>query len=392
MLVLGCSDPAEPSADDSTTDGSTTSVTDDTEDAPSSSGPGGESSSDGSQDDSSGEPPPVVDCTDACADTTDAAGVAICYACRCRQAMDGWLPSHEELQCSQADEIVIYRADLSGAAPELVPVDEAAPADCANPSLLTWSCQAGSRLGRIEHDDVSVRWICRDPYDAGGERRYADVGSILHNRRTGATCWFDDNDEVTGEDDFPDLDLEHAGEANLALYLDNFYYTEGDYCTECHDNDPFIYTPYLRSLEWLTGTYALGPYALVRPDGVSAAVSEAAGTQHLVGEEVAPCTQCHRISSAGSCDFLVSDSMGLVKEPETYEPAILDATDPESPAWTLAYWMPGTTPLRPEVPPMAALDDWLGLYAAARDRIVQCCEDPGVDGPGCTWEPIPGGG
>jgi hypothetical protein len=50
--------------------------------------------------------------------------------------------------------------------------------------------------------------------------------------------------------------------------------------------------------------------------------------------------------------------MGLIEDPDTDEPAILDATDPGGPAWTLAYWMPGS---------------------------------PGVDGPGCTWEPIPAG-
>ena len=41
------------------------------------------------------------------------------------------------------------------------------------------------------------------------------------------------------------------------------------------------------------------------------------------------------------------------------------------------------------LPKLKSLDEWLALYGAARDKIVECCGDPGVDSAGCVWEPIP---
>src|SRR5690606_29871452 len=70
---------------------------------------GASSSSDGGSDDetlegnSSGEtdaPPTTDPCADACLDLATPEGGALCHSCRCKIALDDWLPSTDELQCS----------------------------------------------------------------------------------------------------------------------------------------------------------------------------------------------------------------------------------------------------------------------------------------------------
>lgn len=323
--------------------------------------------------------PPVDACDDSCADTTSDPGKALCYACRCKAAFDDWLPSREELQCSNAAPIVAYQADLSTPEATLVPAPFAATS-CANTSLFTGSCTQGSKVGQLAHDDVMVRWICRDPYlDVDGRVLYADVGIVGQNVRTGVACFWDDVDDVTHEDDMPPLDLHAASVEERARWDETFYYTEGDNCTPCHDADPFVYTPYLQSTPWTSVAAAKGPYSLLGLDGSL----RATGLVHLVSPRAVACTSCHRLGSEKSCTTLAPDALGAAKDP-TYEQAILDAAQPGSPHWRLAYWMPETTPV-------ADFAQWEALFADARAHILACCEAPGENAGDCEWAPIPGG-
>ena len=203
------------------------------------------------------------------------------------------------------------------------------------------------------------------------------MGAILYNARTGASCWFDDVDAVTTDDNVPDLDLMEAGEDNLAQFVERFYFTDGDSCTrDCHDADPFLYTPFFAGIEWQNGPHALGPHTRVALDGSLAPID----ATHLVSPEVVACRACHRLGSAGGCDFLSPDAMGDAKT-AVHDPAIIDAMDPSSPDWSLAYWMPNV--------PISSLDQWMDMYGAAKERLTECCANPGVDSASCDWEPIP---
>src|SRR5690606_13264759 len=128
---------------------------------------GASSSSDGGSDDetlegnSSGEtdaPPTTDPCADACLDLATPEGGALCHSCRCKIALDDWLPSTDELQCSHGEPIVTCHAELSETDYTLVPTAPGAT-HCANPSLLTGSCRQGSTLGQLTHGDVSMAWI-----------------------------------------------------------------------------------------------------------------------------------------------------------------------------------------------------------------------------------------
>ena len=328
-------------------------------------------------DESTGEPAPDA-CADACTETGSDGGAALCHACRCKVAFDDWLPPVEELQCANAEPIVTYHALLSETDFTLEPT-EPGVIRCANPSLLTGSCRQGSKLGHLTHDDVSVYWICRDPYlEVDGRVLYHDMAVIGHNARTGATCFWDDVDDVVHEDDAPPLDLAEASEQERARSIEWFGYSDGSNCITCHDHDPFIYTPYLQSTTWSSIAADKGPYHAVDLDG-SARPTDVA---HLVSAPAAPCTSCHRLGSNETCSFFAPDTLGDLKI-NAHESEVHDATDPNSPHWRLAYWMPGGT---------HAFDDfaqWDATYGEAREHILRCCENPGVDGDGCEWAPVP---
>ena len=324
-----------------------------------------------------------IDCSPFCVADPSDADVARCYACRCKDAMDGWLPSPEELQCANGAPIEVYTADASGA---LTRVDEEV-STCANPTLLYGTCAPGGTLGQLTHGDVSVRWICRRntfrPDHDDPAAPFEDVGAILYNRRTGASCWFDDMDG-TGlhQTNWPNMDLT-APDADLEAWTSLFYHTNGDGCVGCHDNDPFLYTPYLQSVSWETGAWTTGPFHLLKPDGGQSLT----GNRALISPEAAACTSCHRITSGATCSSWAPDSVGLSKGGGVQDIVAQAANDPESPLWRLGTWMPP----EPGDDPHA----WETRYRSAVDHITACCRRPGEDQPAtdkqpaCVWADVP---
>ncbi|MBL4683058.1 MAG: hypothetical protein JKY37_00600 [Nannocystaceae bacterium] len=327
---------------------------------------------------STGEPEPADPCVESCADIESEAGIAMCHSCRCKVALDDWLPTVEELQCKNAESIITYHAALSDAEYVLEPSTPAAT-HCANPSLLTGSCRQGSKLGHIRHGDAELYWVCRDPYlEVDGAVVYEDMAVIGHNVRTGATCFWDDVNDVIHDDDAPPIDMLDATEDERARFVALFGYHDGSSCVTCHDHDPFLYTPYLRSTTWDSIAADKGPYHLV---GLGRE-PRATGTQHLISRRANPCTSCHRLGSEGTCTSFAPDAMGQHKRP-TYELAVHDAIEPGNQHWELAYWMPNTTAVDPEYA------DWEATFADARAHILQCCASPGEDVDDCRWAPVP---
>lgn len=379
LAVSACKDDG-PSGDGTESGASSSSSSEGTLATGSSSSESSSSSSESGVDSSStGEPFVPIDCTEYCTDTTSDAGVMLCYSCRCKAAFDNWLPTRDEVQCSTATDIVTYHADLSS--PDVVL--EPAPDDvgtCANPSLLTGSCRQGSKLGQLQHEDVMLRWICRDPYlDDDGTVIYEDMGLIGQNVRTGATCFWDDIDNVTHDDDMPPLDLLEASEEERAHFLEVFYFVDGSgTCKDCHDHDPFVYTPYLQSTSWITVAANKGPYSFVNLNGTG----KATGNKHLVSPQANPCLACHRMGSENTCATFAQDSLAAHKG-AAYEQEVLDAAEPGSPHWKLAYWMPS------EALPIPDYETWLTTFETAREHILQCCNSPGQDVGDCKWQPVP---
>lgn len=379
-LLLACaSSPSAgpPAPSDDTDDASPTEdtpVVDDTE--PDDTEP------DDTETDDTTPPPEPMDCTAFCASIATPAEEARCYACQCKNAMDGWLPGPDELQCSLGETIEVYTTDNAG----LLTLVEADVAACANPTLLYGTCAPGGTLGQLTHGDVSVKWICRrnafraDYADPSAP--YDDVGAIFYNARTGATCWFDDMDGTgIAGDNWPILDLTRA-DADPDAWTSFFYHTEGQGCVGCHDNDPYIYTPFLRAIDWQDGPWTSGPLRLVTKAGAL----EPTGARHLVSPEAAPCTTCHRITSTQTCAGWSADSVGTAKGYGHQDTVVDAAGDLTDPLWSLGTWMP------PGVTDPAV---WQANYGDAARLIQRCCAQPGVDrpangeAPACTWADMP---
>jgi hypothetical protein len=325
---------------------------------------------------------PRSDCESACAQAGSNEGAAAqCYACRCKDAFDGWLPSPAELQCGAGVEVEVF-ASVDDQATAPVARDEY-PSHCNNPSLFQMDCGKHARYGVIERGDVEVRFLCRH-FNVSGppSNTYDLVGVIGQNRRTGATCVWDAAIPLD-DTSVPDLDITAATVQTREAFAANFVRTYGYECVYCHDNDPFIYTPYLKSVGWQTNTYTTGPYGFVQFDGTIAAT----GMQHLVGPPVVQsCTSCHRISSGETCRLFARDAVGRgVADGTTTVPHDFDPAS----AFAHAVWMPNDGAV--DVVARPDPEAWETELGAARDKILECCDAVAglAVGADCEWDDIP---
>lgn len=116
---------------------------------------------------------------------------------------------------------------------------------CDAPSVLLDQCDPGSRFHVLaQTNEAAIVAVCRKQGNADGF--YGDIAVIQYNRINGATCFYQGalgtlpaqvtapsagNDPVQG--DFPWMDPADTAEIN---------------CVGCHDNGPFIRSPYLAQL------------------------------------------------------------------------------------------------------------------------------------------------
>lgn len=120
---------------------------------------------------------------------------ARCYACRCKEAFGGYLPTPEELQCSKGVDVPIYKLVGPDAETDLQPLTGKV-GRCVNPSMLEeGTCAPGSRLGQIVKGSIFFKWICRHrQYDAkyaDPKERFDDFGIIGYNAENGVACFWD---------------------------------------------------------------------------------------------------------------------------------------------------------------------------------------------------------
>jgi hypothetical protein len=239
---------------------------------------------------------------------------------------------------------------------------------CANPALLDLmpveqACTRGSRLGQVVTETAIFRFICRRTPDGTA---YDDMGVIGHNPKTGATCFWTSIDEKRTDGAMPALDVTDGDPAKLdALARAMQLAYEGDKCVACHDGDPYVYTPHLEGVwRWDIDAYRFGPYKQVRIDGPPTPIPH----RHLVSEEAAPCTTCHRIADGETCATFVPSSAGVLAEGLPYQPELRGSR-------TLAHWMPHPRGV------------WTPTLEAAVAHIQKCCAAP--DAASCRWAPIP---
>ncbi|RYY74201.1 MAG: hypothetical protein EOO52_15165 [Gammaproteobacteria bacterium] len=106
-------------------------------------------------------------------------------------------------------------------------------------------CIANSRLGvkSFTNADVKAVWVCRKyvGVDNTADSRYHDVAMIVHNRKNGKTCFFQNNLDSTS--DGPTIP--GPKDSSASLVWDTPANTAGINCIRCHVNDPYIVTPHV---------------------------------------------------------------------------------------------------------------------------------------------------
>jgi hypothetical protein len=333
-------------------------------------------------------------CTAANADGASARDVAVCYSCRCKAAL-GALPTPEELRCSTGEEIKVYKLQDDA---EVEVTGDATDTECANPASLTAvptsvACLPGSRLGQIEKGGSMFKFICRRKHHRNGssnavsEPRFDDFGIIGHNPATGATCFWDDTDgrlaaggDADGEH-IPDIDLTSGDAAKVDRFNSVFYDASAGSCTGCHDNDPFMFSPYLKSVDWKNPSRVRkGKYWRVGFDATPHALAQ----KHLTAPDARSCTSCHRIGQGNTCGRFAADSMGTKPSDRPYQAAVRGTAD--APAFPRGFWMP-------EGFGHETLDLWSADFGRAKETIARCCAaGPSGSAEGCTWADLPGPG
>jgi hypothetical protein len=307
---------------------------------------------------------------------------ATCYSCKCKEAL-GALPTADEIKCSSGAEVKVYRAvPREGGGYDQVEVTDGNAKDCANPALLVNQCLPGSRLGQFEKGGAIFKVICRRKAfhtgeDLATDRHYEDIGIVGYNPQNGATCFWDDSDVPNGGRDgdaLADLDLTSGDPAKLAAYTSVFYNTDGENCVTCHDNDPFMFSPFVRSVWKTSRRWSKGPYQRVHVDGVRPVAHKM-----LTSPAVRACTQCHRITDGETCNTWALDSLGEHSRAAPYQTEARTESDETFP---LPFWMP---------PDLAdSLDDYHAQFDRAKATIKKCCKaGSAASTPGCTWENIP---
>ncbi len=124
----------------------------------------------------------------------------------------------------------------------LVPETHLSGGNCDAPNVLNGVCDPGSRFQVLkESNDVAIVAHCRKKGNA--DHQYGDIAVIQYNKKNGATCFYQAlgtlpakvtaPSEGNGPGKFPWKDP--AG-------------TAGINCVGCHDNGPFIRSPYLAQL------------------------------------------------------------------------------------------------------------------------------------------------
>lgn len=86
-----------------------------------------------------------------------------------------------------------FDCDAGTVIPVTHPTDPAQPADesCDQPNRLNKQCDPGSRFQVITRtDDAYIVALCRKKGQNPGNGKYRDVAVIQHNRKNGATCFY----------------------------------------------------------------------------------------------------------------------------------------------------------------------------------------------------------
>lgn len=297
----------------------------------------------------------------------DAAAQALEYAAQCRAEV-GALP---DFDCADGVPVPVT---VDG-----VTITDAAPASCDRPALLSngagsdGQCVPHSRILNLSTKTMQVSVMCRQKrLRLATSSAFDEIDVIAHNPATGATCWFQ---AKAAEGPVSGADVPSPTEHADGGFWRSPAEVVADGCGDCHDNDPFMYSPFVGQVWQAVPQDPAGPYRHVAP-------AMGFGDWPLTALDLRDntCLGCHRIGlgravngeKPGSCGALAAMMTGQSVPP---------GADARAQAWPLSHAMPPG--------PGAAMTEtgWNTIYGPSLGDIRSCCEDP--DQPMCKLSQIP---
>jgi hypothetical protein len=257
--------------------------------------------------------------------------------------------------------------------------------DCDRPNVLNHVCDPDSRFQVLKQTpDVAIVAHCRKKGSA--DHRYGDIAVIQYNQKNGATCFYQALGTLDAKVTAPS---EGNGPGKFPWFSPA--QTADIHCVQCHDNGPFVRSPYLAQLRdepknRLPGTNAgSGPWdhrfswnQTIPYMFVGNAFQSWKAYSVTVQGTGSGCTGCHRLGiSAFGGSYTVNAGTAQVFGPEATAPAQTHK-NPHSAASPI--WMtPGQTTYS------AANETEAKGMAACAAQIVKRGNDPNAPNPpaGC---------
>lgn len=232
--------------------------------------------------------------------------------------------------------------------------------DCDRPALLSnghgsdGQCVPGSRILNLSTETAQISAMCRQKHNRPtDEFAYDEIDIIAHNPSTGATCWF----QAKADDPDAPIDgtqvVSPTNPAAPAIWADpDALVTDG--CGNCHDNDPFMYSPFVGQVWDEVPANPLGPYYHV---GAEFGFDQWPTKTFDLRDNT--CLGCHRIGRQTTCDTLTDWMTGAT---------VPDGADPLAQQYPLSHAMP------PEHGLTRAA--WSTFHSTSVADIKSCCENP----------------
>lgn len=196
-----------------------------------------------------------------------------------------------------------------------VPQTYTANMTCDRPSMLDngvdsdGQCVPNSRILNLSKDGAQVAVMCRQKkIRPANSLNFDEIDVIAHNPSTGATCWFQAKAD-------PGKTLDGNNVPSPTAATDDSYWKEPsavvkDDCGGCHDNDPFMYSPFVGQVWPIMPTDPFGPYYHIEP----AMGFDAWPTEHITPRD-STCVGCHRMGIQETCGELTAWMTGLTPTP-----------------------------------------------------------------------------
>ena len=226
---------------------------------------------------------------------------------------------------------------------------------CDRPALLNngpnsdGQCVPYSRILNLSNDKTQVAVMCRQKVIRGPDQmEFSEIDVIAHNPATGATCWF----QAT-EDDVPvsGIDVPSPTQAIDNSFWNTPVEVAADGCGNCHDNDPFMYSPFVGQVWGQVPVNPMGAYFHVGDDFNDWPLTSLDMRDNT-------CTGCHRIGIDQTCGQLAEWATGIDIPP---------GADAAAASFPLSHSMPpehGLTELA-----------WNVIHKQSIDDLRSCCLD-----------------